>query len=319
MDGPKFPSDVSGHTIRFVVFNDLHTQFAPSESMCAGYPGADRRAEWLLNQVASGGMLAEVDFVLSAGDLIHGESLPAIAVELTALRARLGQLPVPTYPCCGNHEIRQGEGDAAHEAPYRQTFGDTAFDYSFMAGACEILVLNNAGSYHLTKERRWQRYEAFKRLLQARPGVPKILVCHIPLVAVREEHVLRESFGFVTYKCLENELLDVLEVHGCDVKLVVSGHLHLTGMVRRGGIYHLVTSGTASFPHDYALITVTPESIAVDVQALPAALHEPRTNLHGRPRYSHDYSDAIHLDAGTYLSGQSAERNFTIPLRVEVR
>jgi hypothetical protein len=305
---------MSDQPVRFAVFNDAHAQFAPSATMHAGYPGANERAEWFLSQVAPGGALGDVNFIMGGGDLIHGENLASIGTEMVALGERLNRLPVPFYPCCGNHEVRQQEGDAAWEAPYAQTFGADKFDYAIPAGAAEIIVLNNAGTYHVSAARREARVEAFRRLLTARPGVPKIVVVHIPLLPVRDNAVLRESFGFLSYKTLEVELLDTLEVDGGDVRLIISGHLHLTGMVQSGDVHQLVTSGTASFPHDYPVVTVTPGSIDVEVRTLPAELHEPRTNLHGVPRYKKDYTDPAHPTAETYLRGNPGERKFSIPL-----
>jgi len=305
---------MAAKTVRFAVANDLHAQFVPSATMHTGYPGANVRAEWLLSQVEPGGMLEGVDFIMGAGDFIHGENLASIGAEMAALKERLAKLPVPFYPCCGNHEVRQQEGDTDWEAPYVRAFGADKFDYAIPAGAAEIIVLNNAGTFHVGATRREARVENFQRLLTARPGVPKILVCHIPLLPVRDNAVLRESFGFLSYKALEVELLDALEVEGRDVRLIISGHLHLTGAVAAGGVRQLVTSGTASFPHDYPVVTVTPNAIAVEVRSLPAELHEPRTNLHGPPRYKKDYTDATHPTGDAYLGGNAEERAFTIPL-----
>ncbi len=300
--------------VRFAVCNDLHAQFAVNAATAPGYPGANARAEWLLNQVEPGGELAGIDFLLGGGDLIHGENLSAITAEMAALRERLARLPVPFHPCCGNHEISQAEGDAAYEEPYVRAFGADKFDYAVPAGAAEIIVLNNAGTFHVTAPRREARVAAFRRLLTARPGVPKIVVCHIPLLPVRDNAVLRESFGFLSYKSLEIELLDALEVEGRDVRLIISGHLHLTGATKQGGVWQLVTAGTASFPHDYPVVTVTPQSIEVEVRGLPAGLHAPSTNLHGAPRYRKDYTDPAHPAPAAYLRGNAVERRFSIPL-----
>lgn len=298
--------------VRFAVFNDLHAQWAPGAKE-PGYPGANARADWLLAQVAPGGTLADIDFVVGGGDLIHGESLGAIAAEMRALKQRLARLPVPYFPCCGNHEIRQAEGQAAYEKPYRRAFGAAKFDYAIPAGAAEIIVLNNGGSFHVTSARREERYRALGRLLATRPEVPKILVCHVPLVPVRDRDTLRESFGFISYRTLEGELLDLLDAKGGAVRLVVSGHLHLTGMVVRKGVRHLAVAGTASLPHDYAEVTVMARAIKVEVRSLPKHLHNPATNIHGLPRHARDYTDATHPTARSYLRGTAQERCFEIP------
>lgn len=296
---------------RFLVFNDMHAQWGDATPAHPGYPGAERRAEWLMGQLATPGAFGGLDFAVAAGDLIHGENLPVIDAQMRALHARFAGLPLPILPCVGNHEIRQMEGDAAHEAPYRATFGSDRMDYVAAAGTADLIVLNNAGCFHVTPERREARYNFLRGALQDNPARPKILVCHIPLIPLRDPDVLRESFGFLSWRNLDIELLDLLDAHGHAVKLVISGHLHLTGMVERRGIAHLVTAGTASFPHDIAVVDVQPEAITVEVIALPDDLHEPATNLHGRPRYASDFTDALHPDPATYLRGTPAERRFT--------
>ncbi|MCE9613377.1 MAG: metallophosphoesterase [Lentisphaerae bacterium] len=298
---------------RFLVINDLHAQFAPGAEGHAGYGGANRRAEWLLGELARPGAFGGLDFVVSAGDLIHGEDLAAIAAEIPALHARLAALPMPVYPCVGNHEIKQAEGDDAFEAPFRQTFKDQ-MDYVFAAGPVDVVVMNNAGSFHVTRERREARYGFLRNALRADPARPKILVCHIPLVPLRDPAVLRNSFGFISWRCLEAELIDLLDAAGQTVRLVISGHLHLTGMVERLGVHHVAASGLASLPHDLALVTVTSDRIEVGMVTPPADLHDPGTNIHGQPRFKVDYVDATHPDHATYLRGTPAERRFSVPL-----
>lgn len=299
--------------MKFAVINDLHAQFAPNPKQ-PGYPGANGRAEWMLRQFSPGGAHAKLDFVIGAGDLVHGEDMKSIAAELKALQPHLRKLAVLFYPCCGNHEIRQSEGDPAYEKPYATAFGADKFDYAICTEAVEIIVLNNGGTYHVTAARREERALKFQSMLEARPGVPKIVICHIPLVSVRDRDVLHESFGFRSYRCLEVELLDLIDTHGADVRLVVSGHLHLTGMVNRRGVRHLTTAGTASFPHDYAIITVTKQQIKVEVRNLPKTLHEPASNIHGPPRYAKGYTDPQHRTHLAYLRGNASERKFTVKL-----
>lgn len=299
--------------VTFAVINDLHAQFVPKPSP-HGYPGGSERADWMLRQFQPGGRHVDVDFVVGAGDLINGEDLKSIRAEMKAFRKAVKRLPMPYYPCCGNHEFLQREGSAEYERPYAKAFGKDRFDYSFAAGPVRIIVLNNGGTFHVTAKRREQRAKHFEKMLRAHPGVPKIVVCHVPLVSMRDRDVLHGSFGFISYRCLEGELLDLLDTAGADVRLVVSGHLHLTGMVRRRGVCHLVTAGTASFPHDYALLRVNDQRIQVDVTGLPKSLHEPKSNIHGPPRYAEGYTDAEHPHALAYLRGNAAERKFVVKL-----
>lgn len=297
---------------RFLVFNDMHAQWGDAAPATAGYPGAERRAEWLMAQLATPGAFGGLDFAVAAGDLIHGESIPSIEVQLRALRTRFDRLPIPIWPCVGNHEIKQMEGNPAYEAPYRAVFGGDRMDYVIPAGSAELIVLNDAGCFHVTAERREARLRFLHQALRNRPEVCKIVACHIPLIPLRDPDILRESFGFLSWHNLDAELLDVLDACGQSVKLVVSGHLHLTGMVMRRGIAHLATAGTASYPHDIVVVDVREGRIDVEVIALPADLHEPATNLHGRPRFHHDYTDPAHPDHATYLRGTPTERRFSL-------
>lgn len=188
------------------------------------------------------------------------------------------------------------EGNPACEAPYRAIFGGDRMDYVIPAGSTELIVLNNAGCFHVTPERREARYlfsgsgPAQPPRRPQDPGLP-----HPAHPAARAPYILRESFGFLSWHNLEAELLDRLDASGPSVKFVISGHLHLTGMVMRRGIAHLATAGTASFPHDIAVVDVRDNRIDVEVIALPVDLHEPAdqsprppalpTRLH-RPRPS---------------------------------
>ena len=300
--------------IRFLVLNDLHLQVVPSATMDTGYPGANARAEWLFSQCAAGGSLADVDFILSAGDLVEGENLEATTEELKLLQDRVRRLPMRFYPCCGNHEIQGGEGNPVYEAPYRAAFGDDKFDYVIPAGPAEIIVLNNAGTFHVTPTRRAARHAALRRMLEANPRVPKILVCHIPLISVRDEATLRASFGHVTYRCLESELLDLIDDAGSKVRMAISGHQHLTGAADRAGVKHFVVSGAASVPHDFAVVTVTSTEIEVEVRSVPSHLHVATTNIHGGPTFPHDYTDTDHPTMKSYLMGNPGERNFRVSL-----
>ena len=73
---------------------------------------------------------------------------------------------------------------------------------------------------------------------------------------------------------------------------MLSGHLHLTGVVRRNGVYHIAVSGTASYPCDFASYEVFADRIRMRVHSLPPNLVTPETDIHGKPRYTTDYTDA---------------------------
>jgi hypothetical protein len=151
---------------------------------------------------------------------------------------------------------------------------------------------------------------------------PKIICCHIPLVPLREERVLAKSFGFESYAARDRELLDLIEQHADTIIAVLSGHLHLTGMVERKSIFHVCLSGTGQYPGDYAAVyEVYPDRIQSMMVQLPPHLVRPAGipdryvgSIHGKPFREVDHIDDRHPTPGTYLGGLPGERRFVITL-----
>ena len=138
---------------------------------------------------------------------------------------------------------------------------------------------------------------------------------------------MSRSFGFRSYAAQDSELLKTVEAHADTVIAVLSGHLHLTGVVRKNGIYHIVPSGSATYPCDYgALFTVFPDRITVQMQPLPRELAVPNKqaigfqgSIHGKPRHKQDFVDGGHATAQLYQCGRRDEREFEIPLNGKKR
>lgn len=299
-------------TFRFLQINDVHFM---GPNGANGYAEANRRAEWLFEQIRKQNFFPHLDFVVAAGDFIHGESLDGIREELPVAREKLDSLGVPYYTAVGNHEVVQREGDPVYEKPYRDAFGADRLQYSFVHRGIEFVVFNDSGSASRRPKNVYEeRVRSLDRMLRANPRLPKLLFCHIPLVPIRQEAVLSKSFGFGSYKVREPEVLELVEARGSNVRAVLSGHLHLTGMVREKGIVHASICGTASYPHDVAVCTVFPGRMEVEVVRLPSNLLAPSTNIHGAGRHGVDFKDAGHPDYTSYLMGAAAERRFTIRL-----
>jgi 3',5'-cyclic AMP phosphodiesterase CpdA len=295
---------------RFLQINDLHYNGRNAKD---GYPDASRRVDWLFERIRKQDYFPRLDFLVAVGDMVHGESLDNLREELPAFREKMDGLGIPYYTVPGNHENVQREGDEVFEKPYRDAFGSGRLNYSFIRHGVEFLLLNDSGSATRRPKNVYEeRVRNLDRMLGANPRLPKLLCCHIPLVAIREEAVLAKSFGFASYKVREPEVLELVEARRSNVRAVLSGHLHLTGMKRGKGIAHASICGTASYPHDVALYTMFPGRIEVEVVRLPSNLLVPETNIHGRGRHGIDYTDTAHADYTSYLMGTPAERRFTI-------
>ena len=296
----------------FLQLNDTHVD---ADTDRDSYEKANEKARWLIEAAVSGRHFTRPDFVVGIGDLINGEHLDALGPDLRLLREMLKPLRVPFYPVVGNHEVIQQEGSTKHEHAYREAFGDDRVNYTFAHGGLLFIVLNNSGACSVGPTIVKARNDWLRRELERAPGVPKIILCHIPLVPLREEAVLAKSFGFRSYMDRDGGTLKIVEAHADSVIAVLSGHLHLTGAVQRKGIFHISIAGTASYPCDYALYTVFPDRIEVTVRQLPAKLVTPKTNIHGKPRYPQDFVDGGHKTPWQYVAGRPDERAFTIPLR----
>ncbi len=295
---------------RFNQINDMHVKSL--RSMANGYAGANDRCKAVVAHIHSSPCLKEAAFTVCVGDLIHGENLEAFAADFETARELLEPLSTPFYPVPGNHEVKQREGDAVYQKPYQDAFGSDRLNYTFEQGGLVFVVLNNSGACCVKEDVVASRAEWLKDALKRNAEKEKIVFCHVPLVPMREEKVLAESFGFSSDWDHDGRCLEILEAHADSVLAVGSGHLHLTGVRHQKGIAHICVSGTASYPSDSALWSVFSNRIEVDMWRAPAETLAPETNLHGQYRHGRDFIDAEHPTPEEYVAGRSDERHVKI-------
>jgi predicted MPP superfamily phosphohydrolase len=290
---------------RFVQWNDTHIDATtPSD-----YKLANEKAKYLVESLNAATLFPVPDFVIGIGDIINGEGLPSLAPDFALFKKLTAGLKCPYYPVVGNHEVVQQEGNTQYEAAYRQAFGDHRTNYSFRHGGMQFVVLDDSGAPASNRSEVGRRRNRWLgEVLAAAQGLPTILCCHIPLVPLRDEEVLKKSFGFGSYIAHDAELLKLVDAHATSIVAVLSGHLHLTGVVRRNGVYHVVVSGTGSYPCDFASYEVFADRIRMRVHSLPPQLVTPETDIHGRPRFATDYTDAAHATHEAYVKGNPSER-----------
>ena len=295
--------------LKFVQINDLHVQ-APGSDI-EGYKNANEKAQWVVQEINRQPL---PDFVLGIGDLIHGERLDQLPKDMAAFQEIIKPLQAPFYPTLGNHEVVQREGNPVYEKAYRDVYGDQRVSYTFEAGGLRFIMLNNSGatSNAVNPEIIRQRNAWLRDVLETYPDQPKILGCHIPLVPVRDETVLNKSFGFKSYAAHDAELLSLVDQHADSLIAVLSGHLHLTGQIQRKGVHHISICGSASYPSDFARYEVYEDRITMQVCQVPCALAQSAPSIHGKPRHSMDFTDALHVNGELYQAGCAEERNLTI-------
>jgi hypothetical protein len=312
------PAALREPLFRFLQVNDIHVQgdHLSRTKVVPTYAEANIRAAWLRGVLQNNSFLPALDFVVLNGDMVHGESLEAIKFDLDYFhKTFLRDLPVPVYPVMGNHENLQLEGVDEYQAAYTNLFGSNKLNYSFVHKGLEFIMINNAGTWVINDKCILDhRINTFRSLLGANPGLPKIVCCHIPLVAVRDKDVLSRSFGFNSFCTRELEMAELVEKTP-NVLAVTSGHLHLSGVVKKGNTHHISVSGLASYPHDMALFSVFADRVEVELVRVPSNLLVPSTNIHGAHRHGRDYTDATHSEYTTYVMGIDGERKFSIPMQ----
>ena len=296
---------------RFMQWNDVHVD----ETQPPGYRLANEKMQYLVDWVNDADRLPRCDFVIGIGDMIHGGVLESLAPDIRLQEKLLADLKVPFYPVMGNHENVQQEGDAGHEAAFREAFGDDRTNYTLKHKGLLFVMLNNSGAPSSNSSAVGRRRnEWFRSVLDDSADLPTIVCCHIPLVPLRDEPVLSKSFGFSSYVARDQQLLGLVDQHAKSIAAVLSGHLHLTGVVVRHGVHHICTAGTASYPCDFASYDVFRDRIRLHVHSLPESLLTSDTNIHGRPRHQVDYTDSGHPTHESYVKGNRSERNLEIVL-----
>ncbi len=303
---------ISKPLFTFVQLNDTH--IASPENKVGNYEKANEKARDVVDSICREARFPLPDFVILSGDIIHGASKEILLTDCKFAGKLLAPLRCPWYPLVGNHEVVQQEGDPDYQGPYEEVFGSDRVNYYFMHKGILFICLNNSGGRGGGDAVADKRNAWLKGVLERYPKVPKIIACHIPLVPLRDEEVLKKSFGFSTHKLLDNGTWDIVKTHSDTVIAVLCGHLHLTGAVEKDGIWHICPSGTASYPCDYTHYSVYGDHIEVEMHQVPRELVTPGTNSHGPPRYKQGFTDGLHKTPEEYVCGTAAERRFTIRL-----
>ncbi|MGW8255999.1 MAG: metallophosphoesterase family protein [Thermoguttaceae bacterium] len=295
--------------LRFVQWNDTHVSPTPS-----AYIKANEKLDYLIATANAGTpSLPKPDFVIGVGDIINGDNgIASLWADFAWLKPRLAGLTRRFYPVVGNHED-EGVANQEKQAPYKAMFGEGFLNYTFQAGGIQFVVLDNSGISVSPIGARRARDKWLRDTLDQSDS-PVIICCHVPLTPIREEAVLKKSFGFPSYIAYDKALLNLVDSHADRIIAVLSGHLHLTGVVQRKGVYHICPSGTASYPCDFATYDVFRDRIQVRMHSVPKELLTPQTDIHGPPRWKTPYTDAKHTTHETYIRGNPNERDFEIRL-----
>ena len=298
--GRAAAQDDDGRRFRFFQWNDVHLRADELPT----YPFATEKAEWLVKCANGEGGMEAPDFVLSGGDLVH---TPADFGFLRSLV--LDRLSVPFLPCVGNHENEQGEGITSSNEGYDACFGPGWHNYVFTYGGISFIVMDDSGGHRQPDDVTAARNAFLERAYDFAAGSLTIVVAHIPLIAKRDLEPYKASFGFSSWRCLDLRALEVLEANAHQTLAFLCGHIHLTGMREQNDIYHVMPSGTGSYPADFASFDVYADRIDVEMHSCPDEYRQGQAgNIHGKSRHGVDYVDEAHPTHELYVSGTAEER-----------
>lgn len=304
------PPRLDEPVFRFLQINDTHYQTPELQPAPQNFLDANKRVHWLFEALRRGDTFPEVDFLLHVGDLVN----TGHESELIAFKRLIDSTGIPYHTVVGNHDNDSGEGQSDKEDPYLTVFGDR-FHYTFTHKGLGFVIANNSGTAtaKLPPDAILERDRLLREHLESHKSRPVIVACHVPLVPIREEPVMIESFGIPTYKVAEPGMLSILQNHRHHVSAVLSGHVHLSGVVHQQEMAHISVCGTAGFPHEVALHSVYADSLETQLITLPEDMHTPSTNIHGIPWHDRDMTDSTHPDHGSFLRGNPRERLLSIP------
>lgn len=303
----------------FVQINDIHLNISGNE----GYPKVEEKLRSVISSINSEEKFPLPDFVLFPGDIIQGTKFKFLQPECEFSKKILDELKCPYFTVVGNHENMNTEGNLN---AYKRIFGKDRVYYSFIHKGYHFILFNNSNGLGSAGDSTTKRNEWLEKTLNEYDTYPKIIVCHIPLIAFREDAILRKSFGFWTYKLKGENTWGIIQKHSDRVIAVLNGHIHLTGVMKTNNsrlsflfpgdddIYHISPSGLASYPCHYAYFKVFENKIDVKMIQVDSELVTPFSNIHGKPIREKDFVDALHKSHELYVSGNMDERVFSIPL-----
>ncbi|MFZ4639996.1 MAG: metallophosphoesterase family protein [Nodosilinea sp.] len=218
-----------------------------------------------------------LDFLLLPGDLTqHGEW-----VNHAWLIDRLERLPFPTYVVPGNHDViaRDASDGAIGLADFPRLYrnfgyrdGQTPYYQQEILPGVRLIGLNS-NSFdpdgkllevgHIDAEQlAWLDH----LLPQVQSDLVLVMLHHNVL-----EHLPGQSMSALGQRYMvrnHQALIDRLEA--ARVPLMLTGHLHVQDIARRGHLCEILTGSIVSYPHPYRIIQVTQDGdgpLRVEVQS----------------------------------------------------
>lgn len=233
--------------------------------------------------------IKDLDFVILTGDLLQdGEPF-----NLDMMRFQLDQLNVPYYVILGNHDMSVVH---AHDAkgPLFPSISKSTFVWAFQnrgfkgtefywslepVKGIQLIGLDSTipGTWGGTippKQLKWLDNELSKN---------KNKLC-IPIAHHNFIEHTEDDFQTTQNFLVNNakEVRKIFEKHSRNVQFAISGHHHLVSLKKQNNITYFSNPSTTTYPTQYTLYTLSPNSLNYEVKWLPIPskiIQEAKDNL----------------------------------------
>jgi hypothetical protein len=181
-------------------------------------------------------------------------------------------------------EIPQLYGDFGFKDPRLTAYSCDPTPDLHLVGICSAKP-NEDGGYISPQVMAWLDDDLAK---QRDPGRETIVMLHHSII----DHVPNESVNptFAWFHVANSkELKALLRKHG--VRITFTGHLHIQDVKEEAGLYNIVTSSLAGFPHAYRIITVGDGAAEIRSRRLQSIPSQPDLQ-----RFSRQFTTDVFVD-----------------------
>ncbi|WP_138004353.1 metallophosphoesterase family protein [Halalkalirubrum salinum] len=245
----------------------------------------------------------DVDYTISVGDLTK-DGAPW---EYELFDELLENCPTPFLAVPGNHDVPKASPDVyrhgdAHDTPPVSRFVDRytpgSIPFSMSVGGLDVIGINTAsmpdGSLETTHDGEVSAEEVAQldQLLET-ADTPVVVMHHnTPKMSAQFDQyrdAVHPGVGIPPTLRNPEPLIEKLRAH--DVRLVMTGHLHMPGVATTGALREVTAPATCSYPQGYLLFDFDHTGVAV--RYVPVTDIEGMTEAHAARRTAGETSAGL--------------------------